>query len=58
MWKALLYGLQVITINPRGITHSEEYNKIMKKHRLDRYMTSAYPIALRFRRRLKNLKRP
>jgi len=55
MWKAPLNGLQVITVNPKGTTHSKEHNEIMRRYGLDKHTTSAYLIALRARR---NLQRP
>jgi len=58
MWKAPLYGLQAVPVNPRGTTHSEEHDESMRKHRLDRHTTSAYLIALKARRALKSQQKP
>ena len=55
MWKAALYGLQVITVNPKGTTHSNNHEYVMRKCGLDEHTASAYLIALRARR---NLQRP
>jgi len=46
-WKAPLYGLQVITVNPKETTHSKEHNEIMRRYGLDKHMASAYLIALK-----------
>jgi len=45
--KAPLYSIEVRYVDPRGTTHSEEHDEIMRKHRLDRHTASAYLIALR-----------
>ena len=50
MWKAPLYGLQVIAVNPKGTTHSEDHEYIMRRYGLDRHTASAYLIALKARR--------
>ena len=50
--KAPLYGIEVKYVDPRGTTSSREHDEIMKKHRLDRHVASAYLIAL------KGLKQP
>jgi len=55
MWKAPLYGLQVVTVNPKGTTRSEDHEYAMRKCGLDKHTASAYLIALRARR---NLQRP
>ena len=55
MWKAPLYGLQVVTVNPKGTTRSEDHEYVMRKCGLDKHTASAYLIALRARR---NLQRP
>jgi hypothetical protein len=54
IWKAPLYALHVVAVNPKGTTHSKEHEYIMKRHRLDRHVTSAYLIALKARRILRN----
>ncbi len=58
IWKAPLYSLHVVNVNPRGTTHSKGHEYIMKRYRLDRHMASAYLIALKARRTIKNLQRP
>jgi len=55
MWKAPLYGLHVVTVNPKGTTHSKDHEYVMRRYGLDRHTASAYLIALRARR---NLQRP
>ncbi len=45
--KAPLYAIRVRYVDPRGTTHSEKHDKIMKKHGLDRHTASAYLIALK-----------
>ncbi len=52
IWKAPLYGLQAIPVNPRGTTHSETHEYIMRRYGLDRHTASAYLIALKARRSL------
>ena len=49
-WKAPLYSMRTIYVNPRNT--SKEGEKIGKKLRLDRHLGSAYIIA---KRTLKNL---
>ena len=58
MWKAPLYAIHVITVDPKGTSRSKEHEYVMKKCRLDKHTTSAYLIALRARKTLKSLKRP
>jgi hypothetical protein len=58
IWKTPLYAMHAIAVNPKGTTHSEEHAYVMKRYRLDRHMASAYLIALRARRILRNLQRP
>mgnify|MGYP000356629866 CR=1 FL=1 len=55
IWKAPLYGLKVIPINPKGTTRSKDHEYVMRKYGLDRHVASAYLIALKARR---NLQRP
>ena len=55
MWKAPLYALQVLTVNPKGTMYSEDHEYVMRHYGLDRHTASAYLIALRARR---NLQRP
>jgi len=44
---ATLYALPVIEVDPRGTTHSEEHDEVMRRLGLDRHMASAYLIAKR-----------
>ncbi len=53
IWKAPLYGLRAIPVNPKGTTHSEEHEYIMKRYGLDKHIASAYLIALKARRSLR-----
>lgn len=55
MWKAPLYGLQIIAVNPKGTTHSKDHEYVMRRYGLDKHTASAYLIALKARR---NLQRP
>jgi len=55
MWNAPLYGLQVVTANPKGTTRSEDHEHVMRRYGLDRHTASAYLIALKARR---NLQKP
>jgi hypothetical protein len=50
--KALLYGIEVKYVDPKGTTSSREHDDAMRKYRLDRHTASAYLIAL------KGLERP
>ncbi|BDB98669.1 hypothetical protein SACC_16860 [Saccharolobus caldissimus] len=45
--KALRLGFNVILINPKGTTNSEEHVKVMREKSFDRHRASAYLIALR-----------
>ncbi len=45
--KALLYGLNVKFVEPRGTTHSKKHDNLMRKLGLDRHTASAYLIALK-----------
>jgi len=45
--KALIYGLHVNYVNPKGTTHSREHDDIMMRYGLDRHTASAYLIALK-----------
>lgn len=58
IWKAPLYALHVVPVDPRGTTSSKEHEYIMKSHRLDGHMASAYLMALKARRTLSNLQKP
>ncbi len=55
IWKAPLYGLEVMTINPKGTTRSENHEYVAKRYGLDKHTASAYLIAIKARR---NLQRP
>ncbi len=46
-YKAPLYSLKTIYVNPKGTTHSKKHNEVMRKYGLDRHTTSAYLIALK-----------
>ena len=52
IWKASLYGLQAIPVSPKGTTHSEDHEYVMKRYGLDKHTVSAYLIALKARRSL------
>ncbi len=45
--KAPLYSIKVGYVEPKGTTKSREHNEIMKKHRLDKHIASAYLKALK-----------
>ncbi len=49
---AMKYGFKVYLVDPRGTTHSEEHDEVMRKRGLDKHTASAYLIAL------KGLKQP
>ncbi len=51
---ALKLGLTPVLIDPRGTTHSEEHERIMREKGLDRHMASAYIIAYRGLKVIKN----
>jgi len=46
-YKAPLYSLKTIFVNPKGTTRSKEHVEVMRKYGLDRHVASAYLIALR-----------
>ncbi len=46
-YKAPLYSIKTIYVNPKGTTHSKKHHKVMKYFGLDRHMASAYIIALK-----------
>ncbi len=50
LWKIPLYGLRAIPVNPKGTTHSEDHEYVMKRYGLDKHTASAYLIALKARR--------
>jgi len=41
----LKLGLTPILVDPKGTTHSHEHEEVMKKRGLDRHMASAYIVA-------------
>ncbi len=46
-WKAPLYAIKVVYVDPKGTTHSKEHEEIMRKYGLDRHTASAYLIAIK-----------
>lgn len=52
-YKAPLYNLKAVYVNPKGTTHSKEHDEIMERYGLDRHMASAYLIAQKALTRLK-----
>ena len=47
-YKAPLYSMNITYVSPKGTTHSEKHDEIMKEKGLDRHTASAYLIALRY----------
>ncbi|MGC9112614.1 MAG: hypothetical protein ACP5H1_04240, partial [Acidilobus sp.] len=45
--KALRLGFNVILVDPKGTTNSEEHDKVMREKGFDRHTASAYLIALK-----------
>ena len=45
--KALRLGFNVILVNPKGTTNSEEHEKVMREKGFDRHTASAYLIVLK-----------
>ena len=45
--KALRLGFNVVLVNPKGTTNSEEHEKVMREKGFDRHTVSAYLIALK-----------
>jgi predicted transposase len=45
--KALRLGFNVVLVNPKGTTNSEDHDKVMREKGFDRHTTSAYLIALK-----------
>jgi predicted transposase len=45
--KALRLGFNVVLVNPKGTTNSEEHEKVMREKGFDRHTASAYLIALK-----------
>ena len=52
--KALRLGFNVVLVNPKGTTNSEEHDRIMREKGFDRHTASAYLIALRGLEVIKN----
>jgi len=50
----LKFGLTPILVDPRGTTHSREHREVMRKRGLDRHMASAYIIAFKGLKIIKN----
>jgi len=42
---AVKLGIRIARIDPRGTTHSEEHDEVMKRYGLDKHMASAYIVA-------------
>ena len=47
VWKAPLYGIKTKSIDPKGTTHSQLHDEIMKKYGVDRHIASAIVIAMK-----------
>ena len=45
--KALRLGFNVILVNPKGTTNSEDHERVMREKGFDRHTASAYLIALK-----------
>jgi len=52
--KALRLGFNVVLVNPKGTTNSEEHEKVMREKGFDRHTASAYLIALKGLKVIKN----
>jgi len=52
--KALRLGFDVVLVNPKGTTNSEEHDKVMREKGFDRHTASAYLIALKGLKVIKN----
>jgi predicted transposase len=52
--KALRLGFNVILVNPKGTTNSEEHEKVMREKGFDRHTASAYLITLKGLEVIKN----
>jgi hypothetical protein len=52
--KALRLGFNVILVNPKGTTNSEEHDRVMREKGFDRHTASAYLIALKGLKVIKN----
>ena len=47
IWKAPLYGIKVQFIDPRGTTHSQLHDEVMRKYGVDKHTASAIVIAMK-----------
>jgi hypothetical protein len=45
--KALRLGFNVILVNPKGTTNSEDHERVMREKGFDKHKASAYLTALR-----------
>jgi len=54
--KALRLGFNVVLVNPKGTTNSEDHEKVMREKGFDRHTASAYLIALKGLGMLNNIK--
>ncbi len=52
--KALRLGFNVVLVNPKGTTNSEEHDRVMREKGFDRHVASAYLIALKGLEVIKN----
>jgi len=52
--KALRLGFNVVLVNPKGTTNSEDHDEVMREKGFDRHTASAYLIALRGLEVIKN----
>jgi hypothetical protein len=52
--KSLSLGFNVVLVNPKGTTNSEEHEKVMREKGFDRHTASAYLIALKGLEVIKN----
>ncbi len=46
-WKAILYGIDIRYVSPKGTTHSKLHDEIMRKYKVDKHTASAIVIALK-----------
>jgi len=54
--KALRLGFNVVLVNPKGTTNSEDHDKVMREKGFDKHTASAYLIALKGLGMLNNIK--
>jgi hypothetical protein len=52
--KALRLGFNVVLVNPKGTTNSEEHDRVMREKGFDRHTASAYLISLKGLKVIKN----